>query len=180
MEFQHIGYEKGAGAVSKEIETYNFHKAAAVLAEYGFDCIRLSNDWKGADFLAHHNSTGKTLQVQLKTCLVIDKRYADDLYMCFPLDGTDSTWYLVEHGKLVDIVMQNACNWFAKYEENRGFWHYTGKYGHNKAEQRSVLEALEQFAYRPWYRDLGYREARDLKWKKGLEYAKVKKTEIRS
>ena len=173
MEFQHIGYEKGTGAVSKEIETYNFHKAAGVLAEYGFDCIRLSNDWKGADFLAHHNSKGKTLQVQLKTCLVIDKDYADDLYMCFPLDGTDGTWYLVKHSELVDIVKKHADDWFAKYEAKGGFWHWTAKYRRG----RSVLEALEQFAYRPWYRDLGYKEARIFK-KKGLEYAKVEKTKI--
>ncbi len=179
MEFQHIGYEQGTGVVSKEIETYNFHKAAAVLAEYGFDCIRLSNDWKGADFLAHHNSTGETLQVQLKSGLVIDKDYADDLYMCFPLDGTDGTWYLVKHGELVRILEKWAPDWFSKYKVNGSFWHWTGKYGRKKAKQRSVLCALERFAYRPWYRDLGYKEARIFK-KKGLEYAKVEKTEIRS
>lgn len=179
MEFQHIGYEQGTGAVAKEIETYNFHKAAAVLAEYGFDCIRLSNDWKGADFLAHRNSTGETLQVQLKTCLVIGKDYADDLYMCFPLDGTDSTWYLIKHGELVDIMKQHAPDWFARYQARGGFFHYTGKYGRKKARQRSVLDALERFAYRPLYRDLGYREARDFKKRHGLEYSKVEKTEIR-
>lgn len=178
MEFQHIGYEKGTGTVSKEIETYNFHKAAAVLAEYGFDCIRLSNDWKGADFLAHHNSTGKTLQVQLKTCLVIDKRYADDLYMCFPLDGTDSTWYLVKHADLVAIVKKYARHWFDQYQARGGFYSYTGRYGQTRATQRRVLDALERFAYRPFYRDLGYREARDFKKRKGLEYAKVEKTKI--
>ena len=43
-----------------------------------------------------------------------------------------------------------------------------------------MLDALERFAYRPLYRDLGYREARDLKLRKSLEYAKVEKTEIRS
>lgn len=118
MEFQHIGYENGTGAASKEIETYNFHKAAAVLGEYGLDCIRLADDWKGADFLAHHKSTGKTIPVQLKTCLVIDERYDDDLYICFTLDGTGGTWYLLKHGALIDIVKCHAPDWFAKFQQN--------------------------------------------------------------
>ena len=45
VEFEHITYDEKTGKNSKPIETYNFHKAAAVLAEYGFDCIRLSDDW---------------------------------------------------------------------------------------------------------------------------------------
>lgn len=41
---------------SKAKETYNFHKMAAILADYGYNCIWLSNDWNGADFIAVHNS----------------------------------------------------------------------------------------------------------------------------
>ena len=39
MEFKRLSYTDGTGKVSKAIESYNFHKAAGVLAEYGFDCI---------------------------------------------------------------------------------------------------------------------------------------------
>ena len=39
MAFDRINYEEGTGKSSKQIESYNFHKAAAVLVEYGFDCI---------------------------------------------------------------------------------------------------------------------------------------------
>ena len=31
----------------KKKENYNFHKVSAVLAEYGFNCIKLSDDWEG-------------------------------------------------------------------------------------------------------------------------------------
>lgn len=181
MEFEHIGYEIGTGRSSSAIESYNFHKAAAVLAEYGFDCVRLTDDWEGADFVAYHKTAGRALSVQLKTCLVIDKRYEPlgELYMCFPLDGTDGTWYLVKHAELVDIVENYAPDWFAKYRAGGGFWHHTGRYGRTGPMQRAVLDALEPFAYRPVYRDLGYREARDFKLRKSLEYAKVEKTEIR-
>ena len=178
MEFKHLSYEIGTGTASKIVETYNFHKAAAVLAEYGLDCIRLSDDWMGADFLAHHKTTGKTIPVQLKTGLVIDQRYEDDLYMCFPLDGTEGTWYLVRHGELVDIIKRHAPDWFEKYKRTKDFWHHTGKYGHAKNTQLDVLIALEQFAYRPLYRDLGYREARRLKRDKHLAFAKVEPREI--
>lgn len=54
MVFARIDYKEGTGKSSKQVETYNFHKAAAVLVEFGFDCIRVSDDWEGADFLAHH------------------------------------------------------------------------------------------------------------------------------
>ena len=182
MEFEHIGYEIGTGKSSSAIETYNFHKAAAVLAEYGFECVRLTDDWEGADFVAYHKTASRALSVQLKTCLVIDKRYMPfkELYMCFPLDGTDGTWYLVKHADLVAIVEEYAPDWFYKYRMEGGFFHYTGRYGRTRATQRLVLDALERFAYRPLYRDLGYREARDFKLRKSLEYAKVEKTEIRS
>lgn len=181
MRFEHIGYEIGTGKSSSAIESYNFHKAAAVLAEYGFDCVRMTDDWEGADFVAYHKNAGVALPVQLKTCLVIDKRYEPfrELYMCFPLDGTDSAWYLVKHADLVAIVKQHAPDWFAKYEVSGGFWHHTGKYGRVREMQMSVLGELESFAYRPLYRDLGYREARDFKLRRGLEYAKVERTEIR-
>ena len=58
MRFSHISYEKTTGAHSKRIESYNFHKAAAVLAEYGFDCVRLADDWKGLTSLP---STSRTM-----------------------------------------------------------------------------------------------------------------------
>ena len=34
---------------SKQKENYNFHKVASALADYGYDSMRLNNDWQGAD-----------------------------------------------------------------------------------------------------------------------------------
>jgi hypothetical protein len=50
---------------SKAQENYNFHKVAAVLADYGYNSVRLTDDVQGADFLAVHID-GSILKVQLK------------------------------------------------------------------------------------------------------------------
>ena len=154
MRFEHIDYAVKTGKNSKQIETYNFHKAASVLAEYGFDCIRLADDWDGADFLAHHKDSGKTLRVQLKTALVIDKKYegSQDLYMCFPMDRTGN-WYLLEYDRLLNIVREASPAWL---ESAR--WKNTGLYfswGGNKA----IRAALTSFEYRAERGALGFREA---------------------
>src|SRR3990170_5450972 len=83
----------------KQKEVYNFHKVAAILADYGFNCIKLTDDWQGADFLAYHKDRLNTLKVQLKSRLAIDKKYKDkELFVAFPLNGH---WYLVEHDTLI-------------------------------------------------------------------------------
>ena len=55
---------------AKQKEIYNFQNVAAVLADYGFNCIKLSDDWNGADFLALHMPSRDTLRVQLKSRFV--------------------------------------------------------------------------------------------------------------
>ena len=47
MNFQKVRYEELSG---KQKEIFNFQKVAAQLADYGFNCIRLDDDWQGADF----------------------------------------------------------------------------------------------------------------------------------
>ena len=154
MRFEHITYVEKTGKNSKPIETYNFHKAAALMVEYGFDCIRLSDDWHGADFLAHHRDTAQTLQVQLKTCLVIDQKYLpyEDLHMCFPLDGTGN-WYLIKHRRLMEIAKEKAPQWFAsnRWKRDKMYWSWSGN--------KIIREALEEFVYKPKHAYLGFREA---------------------
>ena len=151
--FDHISYEGGTGKRSKEVETYNFHKAAAVLAEYGFDCIRLANDWQGADFLAHHKPTDEILRVQLKTCLVIDKKYEHDkgLYTCFPLDKT-GCWYLIKHSTLIELVREYAQNLLTRksWLEQGSCFTYRGN--------EEIRTALEEYSYKACHDDLGFRE----------------------
>ena len=80
---------------AKQKELFNFQKLAAVMADYGFNCIRLSDDWQGADFLAYHKDGAETLKVQLKTRMTIKKEYiGKDLFLAFLVDGS---WCLVEH-----------------------------------------------------------------------------------
>ena len=99
IHLQRVDYRELNG---KQKEIYNFQKVAAKLADYGFNCIKLDDDWMGADFLAYHKDGTQTLRVQLKGRLTISKRYAGkDLYLCFPHQGD---WYLVPHDTLVDIV----------------------------------------------------------------------------
>ena len=93
---------------ARQQENYNFHKAACVLAEYGFNCIRLSDDWEGADFLAYHKDGDNTLKVQLKGRTAIYKKYeSKDLHMCFRIDNV---WYLVPHDDLLAIVKATSPN----------------------------------------------------------------------
>ena len=47
----------------KQKELFNFQKIAATLADYGFNCIKLADDWQGADFLAYHINGITTLKV---------------------------------------------------------------------------------------------------------------------
>lgn len=81
---------------ARQKENYNFHKIAAVLAEYGYSCMWLNDDWQGADFIANHIDGRGFLKVQLKSRLTIDRKYigkdihiafrhADDIYL-YPHD----------------------------------------------------------------------------------------------
>lgn len=67
---------------SKQKENYNFHKVASALADYGYDSMRLNNDWQGADFIAVKND--EMLKVQLKGRFTVDKKYiAKEIYIAF-------------------------------------------------------------------------------------------------
>ena len=39
---------------SREKENYNYAKISSSLSEYGFQTIKLSDDWQTADFIAQH------------------------------------------------------------------------------------------------------------------------------
>lgn len=59
---------------SRQRENYNFHKVSAILADYGFTSIRLSDDWQGADFIAQHIDGQTFIKAQLKGRMSIDKK----------------------------------------------------------------------------------------------------------
>ncbi|MDO4431645.1 MAG: hypothetical protein Q4B95_10250 [Lonepinella koalarum] len=93
---------------AKQKEIYNYHKLSSILADYGFCCMKLDNDWNGADFLAIHKDI--TLKVQLKARLTIAKKYiGKDLYIAFPIkDNNITKWCLIYHDKLLSIIKENS------------------------------------------------------------------------
>jgi hypothetical protein len=131
--FERIDYNKLTG---KQQEIYNFQKVAGVLADYGFNCIKLADDWRGADFLAYHKDGIETLKVQLKGRLTIDQKYiCKGLHVTFPLGRY---WCLVKHDDLVSIVGK-VTNWL-----NTPSWTLKGQY-HSGRPSRKLVDALEPY-----------------------------------
>ncbi|MDE0330699.1 MAG: hypothetical protein OXL41_02435 [Nitrospinae bacterium] len=88
--FEPVSYED---LNSRQKENYNFQKVAGRLADYGYNCLRLSDDWQGADFIACHIDGETFLKVQLKGRLTIDKKYiGKGIYIAF-LHGEDCFIY---------------------------------------------------------------------------------------
>lgn len=85
---------------ARQRENYNFHKVAAILSDYGFNSMRLSDDWQFADFIAVHIDGETILRVQLKSALAIAKKYlGKNLHIAFP-DGDGA--YVFPHDKFVE------------------------------------------------------------------------------
>ena len=121
---------------SKQKEIFNFQKVAALLADYGYNCIKLADDWQGADFLAYHIDGISTFRVQLKSRVTIDKKYeTKDLHMAFPVRRY---WYLIEHDKLVQLADIHT-NWL----ESKS-WKISSAYSITSPNKK-FMEALEPF-----------------------------------
>ena len=124
----------------KQQEIYNFQKIAAILADYGFNCIKLQDDWLGADFLAYHKDGSQTLRVQLKGRLTIGQKYLrQDVYIAFPIaENGRRVWYLAPHDELLQHIDKHT-NWL-----NTSSWKEKG--GYSSARPNSRLRgALEQY-----------------------------------
>ena len=108
---------------SRQKENFNFQKVSAVLADYGFLTLRLSDDWQGADFIAHHVSGDLFLKVQLKGRLTVDTKYKNkEIWMCFN-DGNDrSVWYLFPHDDFLRWALVNLTIGDTEGWENSTDW----------------------------------------------------------
>lgn len=97
---------------ARQQESYNFQKFSALLADYGFSTIRLTDDWQGADFIAQHIDGELFLKVQLKGRICFYKKYlGKDLWISCRDRGE---WYLYPHDtvlKLVEPKIQNTESW---------------------------------------------------------------------
>ncbi len=95
---------------SKQKETYNYHKLSAVLADYGYFTMRVSDDWQSADFIAMHCINKSFIKVQLKSRLSFSKKYIKkDLYIAFE-DKKNNAYYLYPHDKLLMKICDNKVN----------------------------------------------------------------------
>jgi len=110
---------------ARQRENYNFQKISAILADFGFATIRLSDDWQGADFIAQHIDGSTFLKVQLKGRCTIAKHYlGKDLMLAFP---DTNNWYMIPHDELVDLVLTarpdlaETTSW-----ADRGFYSFPG------------------------------------------------------
>ena len=101
LTFQKIRYSELNG---QQQEAYNFQKVSAILADFGYITIPLSNDWNGADFIAQAHDATTFIKVQLKSRLTFDKKYTGkQLYICFR-DGDHGPWYMYDHDELLKII----------------------------------------------------------------------------
>ncbi len=103
VSFEKVKYQE---LNSRQQETYNFQKISALLADFGYLTIRLSDDWNGADFIAQHFKTKSFIKVQLKGRLCFYKKYCEkDLYICFNENGI---WYLYPHDEVLKQVLDDG------------------------------------------------------------------------
>jgi hypothetical protein len=99
MKLEPIKYED---LNAKAKETYNFHKIAAILADYGYNSIWLSNDWNGADFIAVHIDGVSDIKIQLKGGISFAQKYrGKNLYIGFIEQGD---LYLYPHDDVLEQV----------------------------------------------------------------------------
>ena len=109
---------------ARQKENYNFHKVAAALADYGYNSMRLNDDWQGADFIAVKGD--EMIKVQLKGRFTIEKKYlGKDIYVAF---REDDMIKLYEHDKAVEILPENIVNSQSWMKQGSYSWGQTPKH----------------------------------------------------
>jgi|TARA_B100000575_G_C23019590_1_gene587133 hypothetical protein len=105
---------------SKQKENYNFHKAASKLVEYGYNSIKLNDDWKGADFICVSSVGQEMIKVQLKGRFTIDKKYlGKDIHIIF-IEKSEIRMY--KHDEAVNVATENVLN--SKSWKEKGCYHW--------------------------------------------------------
>jgi hypothetical protein len=121
---------------SRQKENFNFHKVSAVLADYGFNCMWLNDDWEGADFIACHIDGKSFLKVQLKGRLTIDRKYhGKEIFVAF---NQDEDWFLYPHDELQQCILDLGMMAGSKsWDDNGGYsWPRVPK---------NLLEQMQKF-----------------------------------
>ncbi len=122
---------------ARQKENYNFQKVAARLADYGFNCIRVTDDWQGADFIAANIDGEHFLKVQLKGRLVVDKKYiGKGIFIAF---FHANELFLYDHDTLVNHILSSN-----KIGADSETWHTRG-FRNWPTPPAWALRFLEQF-----------------------------------
>ena len=88
---------------ARQKENYNYHKVASALADYGFNSMRLNDDWQGADFISVNGD--EMIKFQLKGRFTIDKKYiGKEIYIAFI---EEEKIKIYNHDKAVSIIPDN-------------------------------------------------------------------------
>jgi hypothetical protein len=118
LQLEPIAY-RNLNAVQQE--SFNFQKLSAVLADFGYITMRLSDDWKGADFIAQHVSGHQFLPVQLKGRVYFGKKYqSKGIYIAF---FKKPHWYLYPHDEVLAQMHQKKPKMFetVAWKERGGY-----------------------------------------------------------
>ena len=103
VKFERVAYES---LNARQKENFNFQQVSAVLADYGFATLRLSDDWQGADFIANHVDGERSLKVQLKSRLTVKTKYKNkEIWICFRYRNI---WYLFLHDAFLRWALKNT------------------------------------------------------------------------
>lgn len=95
---------KVSSLTSKQREAYHFQKISALLADYGYQTIKLSDDWCGADFIAQHLD-GTFRKIQLKGRLAVGRKYeGKELWIAFP---NNADWYVFPHDAVLERLLSD-------------------------------------------------------------------------
>ena len=122
---------------ARQQENFNFQKLSAILADFGFVTLRLTDDWGGADFIAQHIDGDTFLRVQLKSRLTFDKKYQNKgLFIAFPYA---EDWYLFPHDELLATVLTDTGTMTGTKS-----WDEQGTYHFGRLSTQ-LLELLEPF-----------------------------------
>ena len=121
MKFNKVNYNE---LNAKQKENYNFHKVAAALAEYGYNSMRLNDDWQGADFIAVKGD--EMLKIQLKGRFTVDEKYrGKDIYITF-----------IEDDKIKMYKHDEAVNLLPEKTKNTESWAKRGGYSWGKTPKQ--------------------------------------------
>ena len=129
MEFIKVKYNE---LNAKQKENFNYHKVASSLADYGYDSMRLNNDWQGADFIAVKGE--QMLKVQLKGRFTVDKKYiGKDIFIAF-LESDSVKIY--NHDAVIMDLSENITS--SKSWKQNGLYHR----GQNPLRYDSLIYTL--------------------------------------